>query len=157
MTHLKKSLLFFCFSIFLISCQKDYSFEKDKELTLNQWQFRFFPDFYTGTFQKASIVNKNLTLKGKSDDGTTDFSITLTDPSGAFGIGTYKASANQVAFLYSKNAVPIYRTVSTHEFTVRITLLTDELLLGDFEGFTVDANNKVLRLTQGKFNAGITN
>lgn len=153
MRNLKKILFFFCFSLFIVSCQKEYSFEKDKELGSNQWQFRLFPNFQTGTFQKGSILNKNLIMKGKCENMDHDFSITLTDPAGTYGIGTYKSTANQATFLYSKSGTPVYHSVSSREFNVRITLLTDQLLLGDFEGFVVDSTNKVVYLTQGKFNA----
>ena len=155
--NLKRVVVLSLFVFLLSACQKDSAFEVGTGLATDQWQFRFFPTFYVGNITRAYISNKTLYIKGKSSDSSYNFQLTLSSNDGTFKIGDYEASLNESNFLYSKNGSPIFQSAhAPKEFMVRITLITDKIVVGDFLGNVIDSANNNLSLTQGKYEANFT-
>ncbi|MEO9209913.1 MAG: hypothetical protein ABI208_02385 [Ginsengibacter sp.] len=157
MKNLKSAILLSLFVFLLSACEKDFAFEESTGLATDKWQFRFFPNFSSGDITRAYISNTTLYIKGVSFDSSYNFQLKLNSNNGNFKIGEYKNSLNESFFTYSKNGNPIYQSTSApKEFVVRITLITDKIILGDFYGYVKDTAQKDLSLTQGKFNANFT-
>lgn len=156
MKNIKIALSIFIAIVLLTGCQKDFSHEGDN-LGPDQWQFRFFPTFYTGILTKSYISNNTLFIKGKSSDMTHDFRITLFSSDSTFTPGDYRASLQQADLEYSVGGSTTFQSgAGAQELHVRITLINDERVLGDFSGFVLDSSGNQLKLTQGKFNANLS-
>ena len=157
MKNLRIIISIFAATLLLSACQKDVDYGGTTTIASNKWQFRYFPTFYVGNITRAYISNKTLYIKGKSADSTSNFQLRLSTTDSTFKIGDYNASLNESNFLYSKNGSTTFQSaVSSDDFIVRITLITDKIIMGDFLGNTKDATSNDLSLTQGKFEANFT-
>ena len=154
----KLSSIILLLSVFLYSCQKEYSFENAKT-PVGTWQFNDSTVLYTGNMDSAYIettaTTKTLHLRGTSTDGAQTFNLNLyaTD---SFTVGTYKASLFQSDFEYFNSAKTLYQGDQfIGEFIVVITAIGNNQVTGTFSGLAQDSSGNIKTITLGQFTSAI--
>jgi hypothetical protein len=145
---------------FLASCKKEFSLENANLFVPGgTWEFQEDAIQYGGNVDSSFIEStgstKTLTIEGKSSGGGEKFLITLfaTD---SFTVGSYKASISEAEFNYSTSAKTIFEgNFLTGEFTVNITSISNNLIIGTFSGEVLDSTGNTKQITLGKFKSTI--
>jgi hypothetical protein len=144
-------------SVVFISCGKDYSVEGivgEK----GEWIFtegaRYSGIIDTAYIQIGSGV-KILHLDGTSNSGTEKFHISLYTID-SFKVGTYKGSLSQTAFNYTSGSNVLYDANGlAGEFTVTISYLNGDHIIGQFSGAAYDVLGNIKNITLGGFSSSI--
>ena len=155
MKFIKTILSFFVATLLLFGCAKEYSVESNgKLLSAGNWEFKDSTREYMGNIDTAYITDavsiKQLSLIGKSNDGTEGWSLRLY--ADTFKVGSYKASLFQSSMKYTGGGKTIYDVNQVSgEFTVMITVINGTLLTGTFSGTARDSLNGLKKIFAGKF------
>ena len=155
MKLIKIILSFFVATLFLFGCAKEYSVESNgKQLASGNWEFKDSSREYMGNIDTAyvsdAVNTKQLNLIGKSNDGTENWSLRLY--ADTFKIGSYKASLFKSSMKYTGGGKTIYDVNQVSgEFTVKITVINANLIIGTFSGSARDSLNRLRNLFEGKF------
>jgi hypothetical protein len=147
--------------LLLNACSKEYSLEGGGlKVPSGAWQFKDSLKQFQGQMDTAyiesspGISTRELHLIGTSSDGSQTFHMELFADN--FTTGSYKASLFESSFEYSTPAKTIYQADQlTGEFIVDITTYEDNSISGTFSGFALDSANKIVNISQGKFNSTI--
>ena len=161
MRILKTSLFVIISSLFFPFCQKEHSIEDGiKKFSSGNWEFREGSTQFAGQIDSAYIeklagAKKKMHILGTSLNGVQTFHLNLSTVD-SFTVGTYKASLLQVDFQYKQPAKTIYLSDQlVGEFTVNITSLSDNHIIGTFSGETTDTVSNIKTISEGKFSADI--
>ncbi|CAN5262322.1 hypothetical protein BH09BAC2_BH09BAC2_00890 [soil metagenome] len=153
---MKKHLLvlLLCFSFFLISCEKDYSYESLTGGIAGTWSFTEASKGFTGEIYNSYIEQtggvKVLHLNGKSANSADNFQLTLYS-SDNFTARTYKASLYEVDFLYG-GSVPLYHSNPiAGEFSVTLNSFSGTQVTGTFSGIAEDSSATKKSIASGQF------
>ena len=156
---MKKSVVIILLFILLtgiISCSKDYSIEgRSPDKAHGSWNFTSNTKLYNGNIDSSSFSvvsgTKVLYIQGPSILKDQVFHLTLYT-NDVFKIGSYNASASEVDFgLATVNKSLFQSDLISGEFTVNITNITSNTVIGTFSGTADDSTGAAVQVVQGNF------
>lgn len=143
---------------FVLSCQKDLSFEDDGSGPLGsaQWEFKEGALKFKGSVDTAYIDTiaaglYALNVDGTSDSGTQQITLQVIAPE--IKVGTYKTP--QVIFAYDQGGSTLYYNdpLAANDFTINVTAINSTSVTGTFSGKVYNQVDSPKVITDGRFTA----